>query len=79
MNRKYHVENQLKSTPDEASTFEEIKLIREKNIADFLAHLGVFKITVSIENEDGSWTLTAADENGNPVLLTVADENGDPI
>jgi len=72
MVRKYEVGNQLTGVSDSADTFEEIKNAREKNIADFIEHLGCFKITVLEQNEDGSWVQSIADENGNPISPVVS-------
>ena len=67
MNRKYQVENQLTGISDEAETFDEIKQIRETNIANFLSHTGLFTITILLENEDGSWTQSVPDADGEPI------------
>lgn len=68
MTRKYEVGNQLTGISDSADTFEEIKKIREKNIAEFLEHIGNFKITVLELNANGSWSQSVADENGDPYI-----------
>ena len=65
--RKYEIGNQLTGISDSADTFEQIKITREKNIADFIEYLGCFKITVLEQNIDGSWVQSLADENGNPI------------
>ncbi len=70
MIRKYQVENQITGIPDEAETFEEIKLIREKNLADLVAHAGIFVITILIQNDDGAWVQSVPDENGDPIIQT---------
>lgn len=68
MIRKYQVENQITGIANEANTFEEIKQIREQNVAEFLAHTGLFRITILVQNEDASWTQTVCDENGEPII-----------
>lgn len=73
MARKYEVGNQLTGISDSADTFEEIKSIRAKNIADFIEHLGCFKITILEQNEEGGWVQSIADENGNPIPPVVSD------
>jgi len=68
MTRKYQVENQITGIADEADTFEEIKQIREQNIANFVVHTGAFVITILVQNEDGAWVQSVPNENGEPII-----------
>jgi hypothetical protein len=68
MIRKYQVENQITGIADEADSFEEIKQIREQNIANFLVHTGAFVITILVQNEDGAWVQSVPDANGDLVI-----------
>jgi hypothetical protein len=72
MTQKYTVHNQLTGLQEEAFTFEDAKVLQARIKADYLASIeGVFGITVLVENEDGSWTQSLADENGNPIPLII--------
>jgi hypothetical protein len=67
MARKYSVHNQLTGLQEEVLTWEEAKQLREKNRAEYIAHIeSLFAITILIENSDGSWTQSLTDANGDP-------------
>ena len=63
MARKWAVHNQITGLQEELDSFEAIKTRRLEIIEE--SHL--FDITVLVQNEDGSWTQTLADANGDPV------------
>lgn len=78
MSRKYSIHNQVTGLLEEAQTFEEVLVLQERIKQDYLEfNKDLFLITVLVENEDGSWTQTLADENGNPIVAPV-DENENP-
>lgn len=70
MTVKYECHNQLTGNLEEALDFEAAKVLRDRLKAEYIAanvdHL--FQITVLVQNEDGSWTQSLADENGQPLL-----------
>ena len=60
MERKWLVHNQVTGLQEERDTFDGIKARRLEIIEE--SHL--FDITVMVKNEDGTWTQSLADENG---------------
>ncbi len=69
---KYEVPNQLTGIPEQAETFEEAKALQARIRAEYMATIeSCFTISVLVQNEDGSWTQSQADENGNPLNLFV--------
>jgi len=65
---KYEVPNQLTGVPESAASWEEAIALKQKLIQDFMEHMGdLHPISVLIQNEDGSWKQTLADENGYPI------------
>lgn len=69
MTIKYEVYNQLTGLVEEASTFENAKILQTKIRADYISTIeGLFDISVLVQNEDGSWTQARADSEGNPVV-----------
>jgi hypothetical protein len=76
--RKYEIHNQVTGLLEEAQTFEDALVLQERIKQDYLKfNESLFVITVLTQNEDGSWTQTLADENGDPVVLTPVIE--DPV
>lgn len=67
--RKYEVPNQLTGVSEEAATFEEAVALRTQLKGQFIADRvdPLYVITVLVQNEDGSWTQSVADEHGDPV------------
>jgi hypothetical protein len=65
MARKWAVHNQTTGLQEELDSFEAIKARRLEIIEE--SHL--FDITVLVQNEDGTWTQSLADKNGDPVPL----------
>lgn len=67
--KKYEIHNQLTGLNEEALTFEDSKVLREKLKKDYIEAVveQLFVITVLVQNEDSSWTQSIADENGNLV------------
>jgi hypothetical protein len=71
MTIKYSIHNQLTGLQEEALTFEDAKVLQARIKADYLASIeGLFIITVLTQNEDGSWTQSVSDGNGNPIIYT---------
>lgn len=68
MTKKYEIHNQITGLLEEASTFDEALVLQERIKQDFLKfNDGLFLITVLVQNEDGSWAQSVADENGDPI------------
>ena len=68
--RKYQIHNQVTGLSEEAPTFQDALILRERIKQDYLEFVkGLFDITVLTQNEDGSWTYAASDENGDPVII----------
>jgi len=70
---KYEVHNQLTGLNEEASTFEDAKILKERLREEYIEQLvdPLFNITVMVQNEDDSWTQSVADEVGYPVLANI--------
>jgi hypothetical protein len=66
MARKWAVHNQITGLQEELDSFEAIKARR----LEIIEESGLFNITVLVQNEDGSWTQTLADANGDPIIPT---------
>lgn len=67
-NKKYMVHNQLTGLSEEALTFSEIFIIQDRIKTEYFATLAsLFAITVLVENEDGTWTQSISDANGEPI------------
>ena len=70
MTKKYNIHNQLTGLQEEALTFEDVKILQEQiKQAYYDSIQGLFTITVLVENGDGSWTQSVADENGEPIII----------
>lgn len=69
MNKKYEVHNQITGLNDEAATFKEAKELQEKNLNEYFNIIknNLFCITVLVEQENGSWEQSLADDKGNPI------------
>ena len=67
MARKWAVHNQKTGLQEELDSFEAMKARRLEIIEE--SHL--FDITVLVQNEDGTWTQTLADANGDPIIPTI--------
>jgi hypothetical protein len=68
MTRKYEIHNQLTGMLEEAATWAEAQVLRDRIRDDYIRSIeGVFAISVLTENEDGSWTQALADSNGDPI------------
>lgn len=67
--RKYEVPNQLTGISEEVATFQEAVALRTQLRDQFIADRvdPLYVITVLVQNEDGTWTQSVADENGDPV------------
>lgn len=70
MTVKYQCHNQLTGNLEEAPDFEAAKLLCERLKAEYIAANvnPLFAISVLVQNEDGSWTQSLADENGQPAV-----------
>lgn len=71
MTVKYECHNQLTGLLEEAPSFEEAKVLRDRLKAEYIAALvdPLFLISVLVQNENGSWTQALADKNGYPIVL----------
>ena len=67
MTKKYEIHNQVTGLLEQAATYEDALVLQQRIRDDYLKfNEGLFTITVLVQNEDGSWTQSASDENGNP-------------
>lgn len=68
-NKKYEIHNQFTGQLEEATTFAGIRSIQDRIKAEYFDTLAaLFAITVLVENpEDGTWTQSLSDANGDPV------------
>ena len=75
MTQKYLIHNQLTGLQEEALTFADAKVLQATIREAYLATIeGLFTITVSVQNEDGSWTQSVADENGEPIIVPISEQ-----
>ena len=66
---KYEIPNQVTGIAEEAGTWEEAKILKAKIISEYMAYIGnIFAVSIKIQNEDGSWTQSVADSEGNPII-----------
>lgn len=69
MTTKYSIHNQLTGLQEDADTFGGAIEIQTRLKQEWLKHYErLFIITILVQNEDGSWTQSVADENGNPII-----------
>lgn len=75
MTTKYECPNQLTGISEQANTWEEAQQLRDRLRAEYIAANvdPLFRLTVLVQNEDGSWTQSLADENGQPIVNQSAD------
>jgi hypothetical protein len=70
MTKKYSIHNQLTGLQEETLTFEDAQVLQEQiKQAYYETIQGLFTNTVMVENQDGSWTQSVADENGEPIII----------
>ena len=68
-NNKYQIHNQLTGMTEETTTFAEMCIVQERIKLEYFASLtDLFTITILVENENGSWTQSACDENGEVII-----------
>jgi hypothetical protein len=78
MNRKYEIHNQLTGLLESAQTFEDAIALQARIKNEYFEDIKhLFVITVLVQNEDGSWTQSVANENGDPIVAkpTTTEEN----
>jgi hypothetical protein len=69
MIKKYEIHDQITGVLEGAQTFEEALVIQRRIQEDYLKTIAeLFVITVLVQNADGSWTQSIADENGDPLI-----------
>jgi hypothetical protein len=67
----YEIHNQLTGQLEQAATFEEAKILKERIRAEYIASIeSLFQLTVLVQNEDGSWTQSLADADGQPISVS---------
>ena len=70
MTKKYSIHNQLTGLQEETLTFEDAKVLQEQiKQAYYETIQGLFTITVMVENQNGSWTQSISDDNGEPIII----------
>jgi hypothetical protein len=68
--RKYQIHNQVTGLSEEAPTFQDALALQARIKQDYLEfNKSLFDITVVTQNNDGSWTYAASDENGEPIVI----------
>jgi hypothetical protein len=75
MNKIYECHNQLTGQLEQAETFEKALSLRQKLQKEYVLATrsrrdieSLFQITVLIQNEDGAWVQSLADNKGNPII-----------
>jgi hypothetical protein len=70
MTKKYEIHNQVTGFLEEAQTYEGALVLQQRIKEDYLKfNESLFTITVLVQNEDGSWTQSVSDANGNPIII----------
>lgn len=65
---KYSIHNQLTGLSEEALTFEDAKVLQNTIKQAYIDSIsGLWQITALVQNDDGTWTQSLADENGDPL------------
>ena len=69
--RRYEVHNQLTGELETASTWTDAQILKQRLRNEYIVDRvdPLFQITILVENEDGSWTQSLADNDGNPASL----------
>lgn len=64
--KKYEIHNQLTGLSEESSTFEGAKILQDRLLNEYVSHVrnSLFRISVLIQNTDGSWTQGVSDDFG---------------
>ena len=76
MTRRYEVHNQVTGMLESADTFADALVLQERIKQDYLRfNEGLFLISVLVENEDGTWTQSLSDENGDPVVYVAPQQS----
>lgn len=76
MTKKYRIHNQLTGLQDEANSFEDAKLLQQRLKQEYYESIeSLFNISVLTENEDGSWTQSLSDDEGNPIITNIPQGN----
>jgi len=71
MNKKYSIHNQVTGLAEESVDFESAKELQTKIKNEYLEfNKSLFVISVLVQNEDGTWTQSLSDENGDPIIVT---------
>ena len=69
MAKRYEVHNQVTGLLESADTYADALVLQERIKQDYLKfHESLFVISVLVENEDGTWTQSLSDENGDPII-----------
>jgi hypothetical protein len=73
MSKKYEVHNQLTGALEEAQIWGEAQQLRDRLRGEYIARMvdPLFQISVLVQNEDGSWTQSLADDSGEPTTPSV--------
>lgn len=76
MPKKYEVHNQLTGALEEAQDWAEAQQLRDRLRSEYIARMvdPLFKISVLVQNEDGSWTQSLADDDGEPASPSAANQ-----
>jgi hypothetical protein len=69
MSIKYEINNPMTGIQEEALSFEEAKQIKANLEEEYIVKIvrPAFSITVLVQNEDGSWTQSLADDEGKAI------------
>jgi hypothetical protein len=71
MTHKYEIHNQLTGLLEQADTWEEALELRSRIRNEYIAYIeSIFNISVLVQNEDGSWTQSLADADGQPISVS---------
>lgn len=68
--KKYEIHNQLTGLSEETYSFEEAVELQKELRLKYCEYQNIYEITIMLQNEDGSWTQSRIDENGDALPST---------
>jgi hypothetical protein len=74
MFKKYEVNNQLTGVLEEAQNWGDAQQLRDRLRNEYIARMvdPLFPISVLVQNENGTWTQSLADDSGEPIASYLA-------
>jgi hypothetical protein len=75
MSKKYEVHNQLTGMLEEVQIWGDAQQLRARLRDEYIARMvdPLFQISVLVQNENGSWTQSLANDDGEPITTPVTE------